>query len=601
LLVRMGLHFTKGFMLWARYVAFLKECGEEYEGVVARCVGLPIAWDEEVKEKMLSEFPRVAKAKCERKTEVLIERRMGLEEKIEALGLEEDKGVLTQEALAAWMEYVAFEKDENPSCAIVVYERAILTGFLCPELWLSYAEYVYRHLKNYELAERILDRGTRNVPWSTQVWVLLLHTNERLADDAHKVTQNFQRGCQLLKQGQIHFSLLVEAYLGWARRQCKTGGGQRSNFSESVDIAVAEAEAPSLVWAETLVRAARIHAEVFGEIEEAQKLFEEHLLRRRGIESFWWIQYAKMLENLEQVDEARSALKRALFVANDDANLTALITAWGEIEGIHGSLEQLDALDVVASSRMEQLRTVTASRTQKELLTKKKRSHEVHDSPSKRQKNEETEMINELASMDVSKLSRRQRRIMKRMSGQESKVSEKAPSSSVQTPQMVSEDDHKSQDGDKDDDSTKDRRQSREQHLDQLTLFVSNLAFSVTRDELLALFKDKCEVRDLRLITRPDGASKGFAYVEFNSEDDLMKGLQLHQLDLKGRSLWVRRSKPPPKADRGRGRGRGRGFGRSHIQRPTSVSTSEEKGRMQVEVNVEPKGQDFFRSLIKKK
>ncbi|XP_060071435.1 nucleolin-like [Ylistrum balloti] len=79
------------------------------------------------------------------------------------------------------------------------------------------------------------------------------------------------------------------------------------------------------------------------------------------------------------------------------------------------------------------------------------------------------------------------------------------------------------------------RKRSRDD--DEKTLFVKNLAESVTQDTLRDFFTESIEVR---IPSRPDGANKGFAYVVFNDEATVEQMLKDHQgEDLEGLSLYL--------------------------------------------------------------
>ena len=79
-------------------------------------------------------------------------------------------------------------------------------------------------------------------------------------------------------------------------------------------------------------------------------------------------------------------------------------------------------------------------------------------------------------------------------------------------------------------------------------LYVGNLNYSVTSQDLEALFSTYGEVKDVKLIE-----GKGFAFVEFEStiEAEAAKD-SLHDTDFKGRNLNIDEAKPQkPREDRG--------------------------------------------------
>ena len=83
-------------------------------------------------------------------------------------------------------------------------------------------------------------------------------------------------------------------------------------------------------------------------------------------------------------------------------------------------------------------------------------------------------------------------------------------------------------------------------------MYVSNLGFQVTDEELKSLFGKFGEVSSVKVITdRETGRSRGFAFVEMadKAAEEAMKELDGTQLD--GRSISV--TKARPKSDNGGG------------------------------------------------
>ena len=97
---------------------------------------------------------------------------------------------------------------------------------------------------------------------------------------------------------------------------------------------------------------------------------------------------------------------------------------------------------------------------------------------------------------------------------------------------------------------------------------MGNLSFDVTRDELIQAFTAAGRVVDAKVPTdRETGRPRGFAFVEFESEEDAQKSISLlNGKDLKGRPLRVneaenRPPRPPGSAPGGfRPSGGGGGF-----------------------------------------
>lgn len=97
----------------------------------------------------------------------------------------------------------------------------------------------------------------------------------------------------------------------------------------------------------------------------------------------------------------------------------------------------------------------------------------------------------------------------------------------------------------------------------EVKLYVGNLSYRTTEDELRTLFAKAGEVTSVALIKdRDTGNSKGFAFVEMNTQAEAQKAVSmLNGFNLEDRELKVNLAKP--KEDRGGGFGgnRSSGFG----------------------------------------
>jgi RNA recognition motif-containing protein len=82
-------------------------------------------------------------------------------------------------------------------------------------------------------------------------------------------------------------------------------------------------------------------------------------------------------------------------------------------------------------------------------------------------------------------------------------------------------------------------------------VFVGNLSFETTRDELQALFSEAGEVRDVVLPTdRVSGRPRGFAFVELSSGEEAAAAIEKFEgYELGGRKLRVNEAtERPPRA-----------------------------------------------------
>jgi RNA recognition motif-containing protein len=92
-------------------------------------------------------------------------------------------------------------------------------------------------------------------------------------------------------------------------------------------------------------------------------------------------------------------------------------------------------------------------------------------------------------------------------------------------------------------------------------IYVGNLPWETTPDDLLALFQQHGGVARTQVITdRETGRSRGFGFVEMNDDAEAQKAIDaLNGQDYQGRALTVNEAKP--REDRGGGGRSGYGGG----------------------------------------
>ena len=91
-----------------------------------------------------------------------------------------------------------------------------------------------------------------------------------------------------------------------------------------------------------------------------------------------------------------------------------------------------------------------------------------------------------------------------------------------------------------------------------MNIYVGNLSFSVTEDDLRRAFQAHGTVEKASVITdKLSGQSRGFGFVEMPNREEALKAINsVNGADLKGRALKVNEAKPKTDAPAGGGRNR---------------------------------------------
>ena len=82
-----------------------------------------------------------------------------------------------------------------------------------------------------------------------------------------------------------------------------------------------------------------------------------------------------------------------------------------------------------------------------------------------------------------------------------------------------------------------------------MKLYVGNLAYSISEDELKDLFGQFGEVRSVKIITdRQSGRSKGFGFVEMSSQSEGQKAIEaMNRTTIHNRQMVVNEATTKPK------------------------------------------------------
>lgn len=77
-------------------------------------------------------------------------------------------------------------------------------------------------------------------------------------------------------------------------------------------------------------------------------------------------------------------------------------------------------------------------------------------------------------------------------------------------------------------------------------VYVGNLSYNLTSEQLGQLFSEAGEVTDATVISdKYSGRSKGFGFVEFANEADAQKAIEMfHDKEVEGRKLVVNVARP---------------------------------------------------------
>ena len=93
-----------------------------------------------------------------------------------------------------------------------------------------------------------------------------------------------------------------------------------------------------------------------------------------------------------------------------------------------------------------------------------------------------------------------------------------------------------------------------------MNIYVGNISYNLTEDQLKDLFTPFGSVESARIITdKFSGKAKGYAFIEMQSEEEGDKAIEaLNGSDVEGRKIIVNKARPKESSPRSGGSGTGR-------------------------------------------
>lgn len=303
-------------------------------------------------------------------------------------------------------------------------------------------------------------------------------------------------------------------------------------------------------WASAICHAAAVCV-ACSRLDEGVQLFER-VVAVRSIEPRWWLAYASSLMRVRPAEEVRIIFERALNSVSNGTSLEVVEDAWLVFELDHGKDEVvwrvMRAIDG-ARSRLSEVGGAMFDADARQAPGKSlKWGRSVSKAGIKRRRTTNTKKPKK---GDVKSEGHR-----KEIDNGSEKVPDtgEKPDVDMQDGVNVNEADGKSlkmnhtepKGNQKDGDKKKTVPSKAEGSVEPKTIYVNNLPFHATEEDLREFFMSAGEIVDVRMPRRSDGASKGLAYIEFENDECVEKAITKRGT-IHGRSVWVKRSQPRPK------------------------------------------------------
>ncbi|XP_011499357.1 PREDICTED: squamous cell carcinoma antigen recognized by T-cells 3 [Ceratosolen solmsi marchali] len=469
------------------------------------------------------------------KAKIELNARIPFEEKLESA---QNKN----EQLDIYKAYLFHEKQiGDPGRITVLYERALTDICLEPVLWIDYLQFVEYNIKINDIIDKIYMRAVRNIPWCVKIWQNWIRFCEKKNTSLIDIQKLVENALTVGFSSADEYKKLWITYLEYLRRRVDYKSDNEKNqleilrnaFNRAYDhIASFGIEGdPTCEILQFWARSEAIHA---NNMEKARWLWTNIMSQGHSESAASWIEYISLEKCYGDSKHIRKLFQKALIAVKDWPESVA--NAWINFERDEGTLEQIE---ICESKIQEQLIKISEERKEFELYSTMPKEIVINKKTGKR-KGEDTGRWKDLgaSTFKISKLEQ----LTKPMSRKDS-INQKVDESSNEFAKNMKSNIAPLQGYKKIKEKIEDSYNFHELD-DQITIFVSNLDYTATEEEIEEVLKPVCSIKVFRMIKDYKGRSKGYGYIQLGSSKEVEEALKLDRIRLNGRPMFISRCDP---------------------------------------------------------
>ncbi|XP_053692344.1 squamous cell carcinoma antigen recognized by T-cells 3 [Sabethes cyaneus] len=542
-----GLHTTKGRTIWKLYrddyLGKNEESPERFNRlarIYEQELKIPLKnmEDSYIEYKLLCEKHKDAledlnPEKFERRyrqAKDLLQRMLPFEDKL--LALEPN---FHQERAELYRQYIRECRSQLGDDELqVLYERSVADCCLDPTVWCDYLKYLDKYPPDLEESSAspvfsqsafdLVNRALRNCPWSAELYVEKMRIVEREKRPKEDILKIMEEVATVEFQAPEPAVKVWLEYLTYLRRHAnyeeeKERDILRSNFELAWNQL-------GRTWGELADPECKI-LQFWGRLEYGQLAnpLKGRDLWHNVMESSdnstragLWIEYAE-LEAKRGLEPVRKLYRKAIGSVglNDPETLAA---AWMRFERCYGSLEQLAACQEICTATVQAYyKSLNLQRTPKGRRSDPKKEQDPREGSSKMKPSRKRSLDDQKSEAESKETDFKRPNIPvgpMPVKKSEPSLEENTKRIRLDEPQA------------KEIDTSNDSRR----------LFFSNLSFDATEDQIRANFPE-LQFKSIELVQGSSGKSRGFGYVEFESEQDVQRALSFDRRPLDGRPVFI--------------------------------------------------------------
>ncbi|EYB84203.1 hypothetical protein Y032_0321g2416 [Ancylostoma ceylanicum] len=451
----------------------------------------------------------------------------------------------TDDSIDAFYEYLNFEKEkDDPGRIQSFYDRMLDRHPDDENIWFDYGQWCETKLKIHSITCRVYKRAVRHCPYSCALWQQTLLALERAGTPATEIDEMWVRARETISSAEDGRAL-YRSYLYLLRRRADATDRDFKKMAE-----IFEEGATSLAewfgthdWDQQAGYRRNWAYFAYTKLNDSKKgrqIWDDILASGGGRFADKWLEAVKLERQFGTTEGARKLLYKALNSVSDHPTL--VYEYFIQFEREEGTLEQLDkALEKVNAQAAHRASRTQSQKQKEESTPPKAHSKEKHGAPKSGAPNathrkrpaadaeEKPPAKKQVTANPETGPAPVQRTPSKDKDGfimpmlpvkKELSVQTVTPTSSTSNSTDQPAESSATSAGDQ-----------------KYTVFVSNLDFKTTPEEVKEVLEGVVEVR---LVYRGmSKLTKGYGFVDLNSEENFRKALASDRLPLKGRPMLI--------------------------------------------------------------
>ncbi|XP_071561281.1 squamous cell carcinoma antigen recognized by T-cells 3 [Temnothorax nylanderi] len=561
-LTTVGMHITKGAIIWEAY--------REYENMILTCL-LPLDDTENGRkkaqlERILSLFKRqlsnplldmdktyeeyqswCAKygtevdtdeksvSKCYKQSSTKLTSFLPYEEKLVSVQGQ-------SELLDAYKGYLLYIKQNNLDLVTILYERAITDLSLEASIWLDYIAYLEKVSRLAHVLDPIYHRASRNIPWCSTVWQKWMRSCEEWDKHISEIQKILENALTAGFSTAEDYRNLWVTYLEYLRRNLEQYPDEerekyldviRKTFNRACEHLAKYFGLdgdPNCVVLQYWARFEAIHAD---DIEQARRLWADILSQEHSATASYWLEYIVLERCYGDSKHLRKLYQKALSSTQDWPE--SIANSWIDFERDKGTLEQMEFCEAKTKERLDK---IMAERQKAQQVLSQSESSTQDKKASKRKADDgKWKNLGSSPSKIVKTDVRVKPKLRESILNFDSKTTNDRETKAK--PEVAPPPGYKTTD-----DEDTDDKDSQHEVDDSITVFVSNLDYTATEDEVRDALKPAGPITLFRMIKDYKGRSKGYCYVQLSSVGAVEEALKLDRTPIRGRPMFVSKCDP---------------------------------------------------------